>query len=82
MRVVVVRFMNIKMIEFIMKDEPLYKTIGASGGKEALKLLDEVSIDLILLDVMMPKEDGYEVCRKIRAKSDVPVILVTARGED
>jgi len=36
----------------------------------------------VLLDVMMPKEDGYEVCRKIRAKSNVPVILITARGED
>ena len=36
----------------------------------------------VLLDVMMPKEDGYEVCRKIRAASDAPVILITARGED
>jgi len=36
----------------------------------------------VLLDVMMPKEDGYEVCRRIRSKSNVPVILITARGED
>ena len=53
----------------------------ATDGEEALKLFDEISPSAVLLDVMMPKMDGYEVCRKIRAKSNVPIILVTARGE-
>lgn len=56
--------------------------IIAADGEEAINLFDQYSPAVVLLDVMMPKEDGYEVCRKIRSKSDVPVILITARGED
>nr|WP_315103208.1 response regulator transcription factor [uncultured Catonella sp.] len=58
-----------------------YNPIIATNGEEALKLFEENSPAAVLLDVMMPKMDGYEVCRKIRAKSNVPIILVTARGE-
>ena len=58
-----------------------YNPVIATDGEEALKLFDEISPSAVLLDVMMPKMDGYEVCRKIRAKSNVPIILVTARGE-
>lgn len=59
-----------------------YEPVIASDGEEAIRLFQQYNPVAILLDVMMPKEDGYEVCRKIRAKSDVPVILITARGED
>ncbi len=58
-----------------------YNPIIATDGEEALKLFDEYSPSAVLLDVMMPKVDGYEVCRKIREKSNIPIILVTARGE-
>mgnify|MGYP002746228095 FL=1 len=58
-----------------------YNPIIAADGEEALRLFDETSPSAVLLDVMMPKIDGYEVCRKIREKSNVPIILVTARGE-
>ncbi|WP_343208381.1 response regulator transcription factor [Anaerolentibacter hominis] len=54
----------------------------ASDGEEALRLFRQHDPAVVLLDVMMPKEDGYEVCRKIRSESNVPVILITARGED
>ncbi len=54
----------------------------ASDGEEAFQLFEQYNPAAVLLDVMMPKEDGYEVCRKIRARSNVPVILITARGED
>ncbi|MDD5934211.1 MAG: response regulator transcription factor [Clostridiales bacterium] len=54
----------------------------AADGEEAFQLFRQYNPAVVLLDVMMPKEDGYEVCRKIRTKSDVPVILITARGED
>ncbi len=54
----------------------------AKDGAEALSCFETYSPQAVLLDVMMPKEDGYEVCRKIRSKSSVPIILITARGED
>ena len=59
-----------------------FEPVIASDGEEAIRLFTQYNPAVVLLDVMMPKEDGYEVCRKIRAKSDVPVILITARGED
>ncbi|MBP5306256.1 MAG: response regulator transcription factor [Lachnospiraceae bacterium] len=59
-----------------------YEPVVAKDGDEALKLFASEDPSVVLLDVMMPKVDGYEVCRQIRAKSSVPVILITARGED
>jgi DNA-binding response OmpR family regulator len=54
----------------------------AYDGLRALSLFEEVKPDAVLLDVMMPGLDGFSVCRKIRQTSQVPVIMVTARGED
>ncbi|MBU3202835.1 response regulator transcription factor [Clostridium algidicarnis] len=54
----------------------------ALDGFEAMELFQKFQPDLILLDVMMPKMDGFEVCRNIRKTSNVPVIMITARGED
>ncbi len=54
----------------------------AYDGEEALKIFSEQSFDMVLLDVMMPKKDGFEVCRVIRRSSNVPIIMITARGED
>jgi DNA-binding response OmpR family regulator len=59
-----------------------FEPVVAGDGEEAIRLFTQFNPDVVLLDVMMPKEDGYEVCRKIRSKSNVPVILITARGED
>ena len=59
-----------------------YQPVGASDGEEALKKFEEYAPVAVLLDVMIPKEDGYAVCRKIRENSNVPIILITARGED
>ena len=59
-----------------------YEPVVAADGEEALRMFPQYDPAAVLLDVMMPKEDGYEVCRKIRATSDTPVILITARGED
>ncbi|MBQ9766753.1 MAG: response regulator transcription factor [Lachnospiraceae bacterium] len=59
-----------------------YEPVIAADGEEALRMFRQFDPAAVLLDVMMPKEDGYEVCRKIRATSDTPVILITARGED
>jgi DNA-binding response OmpR family regulator len=59
-----------------------YEPITASDGMKALELFTKNHPDIVLLDVMMPYIDGFEVCREIRKSSTVPVILVTARGED
>lgn len=56
--------------------------ILAHDGEEALKLFVEFSPLVLLLDVMMPKRDGFEVCREIRQTSNVPIIMITAKGED
>lgn len=54
----------------------------AYDGEEALKLTRENVYDMILLDVMLPKHDGFEVCQRIREYSDVPIIMLTARDDD
>lgn len=59
-----------------------YEPVVARDGAEAIQFFDQYEPMAVLLDVMMPKEDGYEVCRKIRSKSNVPIMLITARGED
>lgn len=51
----------------------------AADGREALKLIEERDFDIVLLDVMMPKADGFQVCRELRSKSDTPVVFLTAR---
>lgn len=59
-----------------------YRVIEAYDGEEALKKAEEQNPDLILLDVMLPKKDGFAVCRKIRETSSVPIIMLTAREEE
>jgi len=59
-----------------------YTTQIARDGQEAIKEFEKINPDIILLDVMMPKMDGFEVCREIRKKSNVPILMITARGED
>ena len=59
-----------------------YDTIIAGDGEAALQCFEANAVDLVLLDVMMPKLDGFSVCRRIREISDVPIIMITARGED
>jgi len=59
-----------------------YQTFIASNGEAALSALDEQSPDLLLLDIMMPDMDGYDVCRRIREFSQLPIIMVTAKGND
>ncbi|MBO5348916.1 MAG: response regulator transcription factor [Clostridia bacterium] len=61
-----------------------YEILEAADGEEALKIFEEKenSINLILLDVMMPKLDGWSVLRQIRQVSNVPIVMLTARGEE
>jgi DNA-binding response OmpR family regulator len=59
-----------------------YDVVQASDGLQALARFNESSFDLVVLDVMMPKLDGLEVCRRLRAKSSVPIIMLTAKSEE
>ena len=59
-----------------------YDVTCASDGREALSRFDDGQYDLVVLDVMMPRLDGLEVCRRLRAKSTVPIIMLTARAEE
>lgn len=59
-----------------------YEAAPAYDGAEALDVFSKKQFDIVLLDVMMPKKDGFEVCREIRQISNVPIIMITARGED
>ena len=60
-----------------------YDVIEAADGEEALELFyREPKIDLIILDIMMPKHHGYEVCKEIRQTSKVPILMLTAKGEE
>lgn len=59
-----------------------YEVVTAFDGEEAVRLAHDESVDLILLDLMLPKMDGLTVCRTVRAFSDVPIIMLTAKSED
>ncbi len=67
--------------DFLVKND--YEVIEAGDGSEALDIFfDQNDIAMVILDVMMPKMDGWEVCREIRRESRVPIIMLTARGDE
>lgn len=72
------------MREFITDyfEKEHWKVYEAENGRIALEIFEQTSVDLIVLDIMMPEMDGWSVCRSIRKKSDVPIIIITARSED
>ena len=59
-----------------------FRVVQARDGEQALRLFGDERIDLVVLDLMLPKVDGLEVCKRLRADSDVPIIMLTARGEE
>ena len=71
----------VKGIRFSLLQDSL-EVDCAYDGEEALNMAKENNYDLILLDVMLPKMDGFEVCQQIREFSDVPIIMLTAKGDD
>jgi len=69
-----------ELIQLYLKKEG-FEVVHARDGKEALRLNGEHHPDLIILDLMLPAMDGWEVCRQIRSTSKVPIIMLTARAE-
>ena len=72
----------VKGLKFNLEQQEGYVIDSAYDGEEALQIFDPEKHDLILLDLMLPKMDGMEVCQKIREKSDVPIIMLTAKDDD
>ncbi len=71
----------VKGIKFNLENEG-YEVDAVYNGEDALALATEISYDLIVLDLMLPKMDGFEVCQRIREFSKVPIIMLTAKGDD
>src|SRR5438552_11218880 len=59
-----------------------FRVVQARDGEQALRLFGDERIDLVVLELMLPKVDGLEVCKRLRADSNVPIIMLTARGEE
>ncbi len=75
---------NLELLEVYMEDVPEVRVVTAMNGLEALKMVEEESPALILLDIMMPKMSGFEVCKKIKGDPntrDILVVMVTALNE-
>jgi DNA-binding response OmpR family regulator len=70
-----------KLLSYPLEKEG-YEVVPALDGQEALTSFDQGQFDLVVLDVMLPKLDGLEVCRRLRAKSSVPIIMLTAKAEE
>ncbi|WP_419871473.1 response regulator transcription factor [Candidatus Pristimantibacillus sp. PTI5] len=66
--------------DYFQKEQ--WDVLEAENGRIALDLFEQNSVDLVVLDIMMPEIDGWSVCRRIREKSDVPIMIITARAED
>lgn len=71
---------SLKMSTFLLREDG-YEVITAQSGTEALKVLEERPVDLVILDVMMPGMDGHEVLRRLRQRYELPVIFLSAKGE-
>lgn len=71
----------VDILKFNLRKEG-YETLEAYDGEEAVRLCNQYEPDLILLDVMLPKLDGFSVCKKVREKFTMPIIMLTAREEE
>ena len=72
---------NIAELISLYLEKEMYETKIAEDGEEALELFESFKPSLILLDLMLPGKDGYQVCREVRAKKDTPIIMLSAKGE-
>jgi two-component system, OmpR family, response regulator len=68
------------LAQYLEKHE--FRTTAVPDGKEMRRVLERTHVDLLVLDLMLPGEDGLSLCRELRARSQVPILMLTARGED
>jgi len=73
---------NILQLVRLYLEREGYQVLEARDGEKALEQIDNVKPALMVLDIMLPKIDGFDVCRRVRMKSDLPIIMLTARDDD
>lgn len=73
---------DIRSVLALYLEDAGYEVVEAADGAEALRVLEKQDIDLCLLDIMMPELDGYHVLKQVREMNDVPIIIVSAKGQD
>ena len=69
-----------KLLNVLLRDEG-FTVFEATNGIEAISVFEDNKIDMLIIDLMMPKMDGFELCREIRNENDLPIIMLTAKGE-
>ncbi|MEE6453293.1 response regulator transcription factor [Gottfriedia acidiceleris] len=69
-----------KLLNVLLRDEG-FTVFEATNGIEAISVFEDNKIDMLIIDLMMPEMDGFELCREIRNKYDLPIIMLTAKGE-
>src|SRR5262245_25439137 len=69
-----------ELVRVFLRNEG-FEVVEADDGMEALSKLDSVKVDLAVIDVMMPKMNGWELCQELKASFDIPVLMLTAKGE-
>jgi two-component system OmpR family response regulator len=69
-----------ELVRVFMQNEG-FDVVEASDGEEALKLLETVQVDMVIMDIMMPNMDGWELCKELREHYDIPLLMLTAKGE-
>ncbi|MGL4774011.1 MAG: response regulator transcription factor [Clostridium sp.] len=72
----------LNLLKMVLTKEGFKDIYTAKNGKEAIKLFEEVSPDLVVLDVMLPDVEGYDICKIIRKDSNIPVLFLSAKGEE
>jgi Response regulators consisting of a CheY-like receiver domain and a winged-helix DNA-binding domain len=72
---------TVEVVSLYLKHDG-YRVLAAHEGNEALRMARESNPDLVVLDIMLPGRDGMDICRALRAESDVPIIMLTARTEE
>ncbi len=68
------------LAQYLGKHE--FRTTAVPDGKEMRRVMERSHVDLVVLDLMLPGEDGLSLCRELRGRSQVPILMLTARGED
>ena len=71
----------IKLLKIYLEGDG-YRVISAENGIDALKIIENIKVDLVVMDIMMPKMDGYELTKKIREKYTIPIIILSAKNKD
>lgn len=70
-----------ELVGVFLRAEGMAEVLSASDGLEALRLLEESTADMAIIDIMMPNMDGWELCRELRKQYDFPILMLTAKGE-